>query len=69
VASALVLHHDAQDVWQRPDASEATDATARTRLGQYRDGSGHGQEATRVAEVYSVGEGENRLACWMSVLS
>src|SRR6185436_9806042 len=55
VALALVLYNDAQDVWQRSDASEATDARARARVGRHRDGGRAGQKTSRVAAVYSVG--------------
>jgi len=69
VASALVLHYDAQNVWKRSNAGQATDATSRTRLGNDRDGSGHLQKTSRVVAIYSVGEGADGSACWVSVLS
>ena len=69
VAPPLVLHDDAQDVWQRPDAGEAADASARNGLGQHRDGSGTRQKTKSVVAVYSARESANRGACWMSVLS
>ena len=48
VALALVLHDDAQNVWQRPDAGEDADACAGFGLGQRWDGSRTGREAARV---------------------
>jgi hypothetical protein len=69
VAPALVLHHDAQDVWQGSNAGQATDAGARVGLGQHRDGSGAGAKAESFVEVYSTGEGAHGFACRMSVLS
>ena len=69
VALALVLHHDAQDVWQGFDAGQATDASAGNGLGQHRDGSGPRAEAESVVEIYSTGESSHRFACRVSVLS
>ena len=69
VALALVLHDDAQDVWQRPDAGENADACARIGLGQHRDGSWVGPKAESVSTVYSAWESANGVACRMSVLS
>ena len=69
MALALVLHDDAQDVWQRPDAGEDPDARARIGLGQHCDGSWAGKEAASVAAVYSAWESANGVACRMSVLS
>ena len=69
VAFALVLHHDAQDVWQGFDAGEATDAAAGNGLGQHRDGSRARSEAESVVAVYSAREGADRRADWVSVLS
>ena len=69
VASALVLHDDAQDVWQGSNAGQATDAAAGNGLGQHRDGSRTGAKAESFAEVYSIGEGAYGFARWVSVLS
>ena len=69
VALALVLHHDAQDVWQRFDAGEATDAAAGNGLGQHRDGSRAREKAEGVVAVCSARKGANRRARRMSVLS
>ena len=69
VASALVLHDDAQDVRQGFDARQATDATAGDGLGQHRNGSGTGTQAESFVEVYSTGEGAHGCARWVSVLS
>src|ERR1051326_965599 len=44
VASALVLYHDAQDVWQGSDAREDADACAEIGLGRHRNGSGTRRE-------------------------
>jgi len=69
MAPALVLHDDAQDVWQGSNAGQATDAIAGNGLGQHRDGSGTGAQAESFVEVYSTGEGAHGFACWVSVLS
>ena len=69
VALALVLHHDAQDVWQGFDAGEATDAAAGNGLGQHRDGSRAREESESVVAVYSTREGADCRAHWVSVLS
>ena len=69
VALALVLHHDAQDVWQGFDAGEATDAAPRNGLGQHRDGSRAWSEAESVVAVYSAREGADRSAHRVPVLS
>ena len=69
MAFALVLHDDAQDVWQRPDAGEDADARARNGLGQHRDGSWVGPKAESVAAVYSARKSANCVAGWVSVLS
>ena len=69
VALALVLHHDAQDVWQGFDAGEATDAAAGNGLGQHRDGSRARAEAESVVAVYSAREGADRCSYRVSVLS
>src|ERR1041384_2336201 len=69
VAPALVLHDHAQDVWEGPDAGQATDAAAGTRLGHYRDGGGAGTEAQGVAAVYSARESAHGGARRVSVLS
>ena len=69
VALALVLHHDAQDVWQRFDAGEAADAAAGNGLGQHRDGSRTRAEAESVVAFCSAREGADRRAGRMSVLS
>ena len=69
VALALVLHHDAQDVWQGFDAREATDAAAGNGLGQHRDGSRARAEAESVVAVYSAREGADGCKDRMSVLS
>src|SRR5262245_24778406 len=49
VASALVLHHDAQDVRQGSDAGENADACAGDRLGIDRHGSRPGPQASRLS--------------------
>ena len=69
VALALVLHHDAQDVWQGSDAGEATDAAAGNGLGQHRDGSRARSETESVVAVYSAREGADGCKDRMSVLS
>src|SRR6185369_8931212 len=69
LAPALVLHGHAQNVWQRPDAGEATDAPAGDGLGRHRDGGGVGPEAQSVAALYSTRESAHCLARWVSVLS
>ncbi len=69
VALALVLHHDAQDVWQGLDAGEATDAFAGDGLGQHRDGGGARAEAKSLVAVCSAREGADRRARRLSVLS
>src|SRR5215216_4909474 len=69
VAFALVLHHDAQDVWQGFDAGEATDAAAGNGLGRHRDGGGTRAETESLIAVCAVGEGADRRAHRVSVLS
>ena len=69
MAPALVLQHDAQDVWQGSDSGKDADARAGDGLGKYRDGGGVGPQTSRLAQIYSVGEGAYRGARWMSVLS
>ena len=69
MALALVLHDDAQDVWERPDAGEDADARARTGVGQHRDGSWAGKKAESVAAIYSARKSANGVAGRMSVLS
>src|ERR1044071_1955303 len=69
VALALVLHHDAEDVWQGFDAGEATDAAAGNGLGQHRDGSRAWAEAESVVAIYSAREGADGCKDRMSVLS
>ena len=69
MAPALVLHNDAQDVWQRPDACEDADARAGPGVGKHRDGGRAGQKATRVVAIYPVGKGADRSTSGMSLLS
>src|ERR1051325_9328038 len=69
VAPALVLHDHAQDVWEGPDAGQATDATAGTRLGHDCDGSRVGSQAESVVAIHSTRESAHGRARRVSVLS
>ena len=69
VALTLVLHRDAQDVWQGFDAGEATDAAAGIGLGQHRYGGRAWAETESVVEVYSAWKGAYCRARRVSVLS
>lgn len=69
MASALVLWRYAEDVQQRTNASQITDAQAGIGLGQHRDGGRIGEKAPSVAALHSVSKGADGSPRGLSVLN